>query len=232
MREKAVILLSGGVDSSTVAYWAAMHKGWNTHALTINYGHKALVELQSARKIASLVCESHKELDLNSLKNILKSPLTDLEILQDLNDQKGESYYIVPLRNIIFLSIASAYAESIGAQHVAIGNHLDDAQGFPDCRPAAMNAMQRVVAVASEEGKAPKLWSPWIELTKVQIIKQGTQLGVPYQYTYSCYADGIACGVCESCEYRYNAFLDAGIEDPIPYKVTPRRIKRSVQNGT
>jgi len=150
-----------------------------------------------------------------------------MDIVPEENDREGDSYYVVPVRNIIFLSIATAYAESIGAKHVVIGNHAEDAKGFPDCRPESMNAMQRVVEVASEKGKAPKLWSPWLRSSKAEIIRKGLELGVPYEHTYSCYVDGIACGVCEACEYRYNAFIEAGTVDPIPYAVTPRVVKRN-----
>ena len=224
MTDKAVILLSGGIDSVTAAYWAVVEMGWEVHALSLNYGHRAQKELECAKEIAERVCESHKVLDLGVLKEVLRSPLTDMDIKQEENDRTGDSYYVVPIRNIIFLSIATAYAESIGAKHVIIGNHLGDAKGFPDCRPEAMQAMQRVVDVASEEGKAPELWSPWLFEEKWQIIQKGLELKVPFEHTYSCYADHIACGVCESCEYRYQAFVDAGLIDPIGYSVVPKRV--------
>lgn len=220
MTEKAVLCLSGGIDSATAAYWATKHMNWEVHALSMNYGHKAQIELQCAEKIASLVCASHKVLDLNVLKEVLSSPLTDLDIKVEENDRDGDSYYVVPVRNIIFLSMATAYAESIGAKHVVIGNHLGDAKGFPDCRPGAMDAMQAVINVASEEGKAPRLWSPWIDLHKDEIISLGRILEVPYEHTYSCYQDGIACGVCESCVYRKEAFAKLGEVDPIEYQVS------------
>jgi 7-cyano-7-deazaguanine synthase len=226
MQAKAVVLLSGGIDSATAAYWAVKRRGWEAHALSLNYGHKAQKELECAAEIAKRICASHKVLDLSVLKEVLKSPLTDMDIKQEENDREGDSYYVVPVRNIIFLSIATAYAESIGAENVVIGNHLDDAKGFPDCRPEAMWAMQDVVDVASEEGKAPVLWSPWLVSEKKEIIKRGVKLGVPYEFTYSCYQDHIACGVCEACEYRYQAFLDAGSVDPIEYAVTPKHVRR------
>ena len=220
-KEKAIILLSGGIDSSTAAYWASKKMGWELHALSLNYGHRAVKELECASEIANRVCKTHKMLDMSVLKEVLKSPLTNMNIKPEENDRDGDSYYIVPLRNIIFLAIASAYAESIGAKHVVIGNHLDDAKGFPDCRPGAMISMQNTVAAASERDKAPILWSPYLYKHKEEIIAQGLKLGVPYEHTYSCYDDKMACGVCEACEYRWAAFKKAGTIDPIPYKVVP-----------
>jgi 7-cyano-7-deazaguanine synthase len=222
--EKAVILLSGGVDSSTGAYWGR-DNGWELHALSLDYGHKATYEIECASKIAESVgVKSHKRVDLNALSAVFASPLVDKAIIADENDRDGDSYYVVPLRNIVFLSVASAYAQSIGAKHVIIGNHLGDAKGFPDCRPEAMAAMQEVVNVASEKGKELTLHSPYLHINKDEIIAQGLKLGVPYEHTYSCYADSNEhCGVCESCEYRYEAFLKAGTVDPAPYAVIPTK---------
>jgi 7-cyano-7-deazaguanine synthase len=225
MTTKAVVLLSGGVDSSVAAFWASKERKWEVHALSINYGHKAQAELDSSHKIATLIAETHTVLSLNDLGLVFTSPLVNQAIKQTENSRKGDSYYVVPLRNIVFLSIAAAFAESIGAYNVVIGNHLDDAEGFPDCRVEAIDAMQKVVNVASEKEKAPLLWSPWLARTKVDIIRIGQRLGVPFKYTYSCYEDGGACGVCESCEKRFNAFLKAGIKDPIKYKKIPRIFK-------
>jgi 7-cyano-7-deazaguanine synthase len=223
--ERAVILLSGGVDSSTGAYWAKA-KGWELHALSLDYGHKAVYEIECAKKIADSVgVASFERVDLNALQAVFASPLTDKEIRVDENDRDGDSYYVVPLRNIVFLSVASAYAQSIGAKHVIIGNHLGDAKGFPDCRPEAMAAMQATVDAASEKGKELTLHSPWLDINKDEIIATGLALGVPYEHTYSCYEKGldVHCGVCESCEYRYEAFLKAGTVDPAPYGVIPTR---------
>jgi 7-cyano-7-deazaguanine synthase len=221
--EKAVILLSGGVDSSTGAFWAR-EKGWEIHALSLDYGHKALFEIECASQIAKAVeAKSHKRVNLNALKDVFASPLTDMDILVDENDRDGDSYYVVPLRNIVFLSVASAYAQSIGAKHVIIGNHAEDAKGFPDCRSEAMAAMQHVVNVASEKGKAVSLHSPWLMSDKNEIISNGLALGVPYEHTYSCYEKDLEahCGVCESCVYRWHAFKRAGTTDPAPYVKIP-----------
>ena len=222
MKEKAIVLLSGGIDSAVAAYWAAIEKGWEVHALSLNYGHKAQVELDCAREIADRICETHVVLDLSVLKEVIKSPLINMDILQEENDREGDSYYVVPLRNSIFLTIASAYAESIGAKHVVLGNQQEDGKGFPDTTKEAMDTMQIAIIAASEKDKAPTLWSPWQETTKDAVIQKGLDLGVPFEHTYSCYEDGTACGICEACEYRWNAFRRLGVKDPIAYKVTPR----------
>lgn len=229
MAEKAVILLSGGIDSATAAYWAKKEKGMELHALSIDYGQKAIREVECATEIAlRLDIQSFRRIDVSDLKEAFKSPLNQMDIDQAENDRDGDSFYVVPLRNMVFLSIASAYAQSIGAKHVVIGNHLDDAKGFPDCRPGAMKAMQNVVNVASEKGKAVTLHSPWLESSKADIIGHGLELRVPYEHTYSCYEkdnDTRHCGKCESCEYRYQAFVDVGTIDPAPYAYIPEGVQ-------
>lgn len=214
---KAVVLLSGGVDSTTAAY-LAKNAGYELHALSINYGHKALPEIECAAKTAAAICESHLILDLNCMKNVWQSPLINMDVKPEENDREGDSYYVVHLRNIVFLSIASAYAESIGAAVVIIGNQGGDVAGFPDCRHEAMQSLEETVNIASVEGKYVHIWSPWQASSKEEIIRHGLELGVPYENTYSCYEDDEQCGICESCVYRKEAFAANGIEDPRGYK--------------
>lgn len=212
---KAVVLLSGGVDSTTAAYQAKA-QGFEVHALTILYGQKAQPELEAAKRTATKICESHKIIDLSALADIWESPLINQAIDPSQNDREGDSAYVVPLRNVVFLSIAHAYAQTIGAARVYIGNHADDTQGFPDCSELTIGAMNSLIAFASEQGKQTTTMSPWQNMSKVDIIKRGQTLNVPWADTYSCYADK-PCGVCESCMYRKAAFKAAEVIDPTEY---------------
>lgn len=223
MNKKAVVLLSGGVDSTTAAY-EAHSQGWELHALSLIYGQKAKPELECAKKTAAKICKDHKIIDMSFMAEIWHTPLINEAINPEENCRSGDSAYVVPLRNIVFLSIAHAYAQSIGCSVVILGNQGGDLSGFPDCREETMLEFDAMINFASEDGKATTTWSPWQVLEKKDVIRRGISLGVPYEETYSCYDDEIACGVCESCQLRWQAFKDAGMTDPIPYRTNPEEI--------
>jgi len=218
-QRKAIILCSGGVDSVTALY-LAKSEGFELHVLSVKYGQKADKEVEMAKINAEKVGASFKLIDISDLKNVLETPLINKEIKEELNFSEGDSKYIVPFRNAIFLSIAVGYAESILADTVFIGNHLDDALGFPDCRKEFIDAFQSAVyqGTAKEQTMVPTIRSPWLNFKKSEIIKKGISLGVDYGLTWSCYQQGEKhCGVCESCEFRKIAFAEVGIKDPTQY---------------
>lgn len=224
---KAVILLSGGLDSSTVLY-QALADGCECHALSFDYQQRHLKELESARAIASSagVVNQVVQFDLRSWGG---SALTDDTIhlpqersLEQMSQNIPVTY--VPARNTIFLSFALAYAETITAERVYIGVNALDYSGYPDCRPDYIQAMQEVFRLGTKlgrEGTASAIVAPLIHLKKTEIIQLGNQLGVPWELTWSCYTGGdVACGVCDACRLRLAAFAELGLVDPIPYSVT------------
>ena len=224
---KAVILLSGGLDSSTVLY-QALADGCECHALSFDYQQRHLKELESARAIASStgVVNQVVKFDLRSWGG---SALTDDTIhlpqersLEQMSQNIPVTY--VPARNTIFLSFALAYAETITAERVYIGVNALDYSGYPDCRPDYIQAMQEVFRLGTKvgrEGTAIAIIAPLIHLKKTEIIQLGNQLGVPWELTWSCYTGGdVACGVCDACRLRLAAFAELGLVDPIPYSVT------------
>lgn len=222
---KAVILLSGGLDSATTLA-IALSEGFNCSALTFNYGQRHKTELKNAKKIAK-----HYNLKDHTIINIdpaclAGSALTDEKIHvpdQGLQTDRIPATY-VPARNLIFLSYATALAEVISAFDIFIGVNALDYSGYPDCRPEFIQSFCRtanLATAASIENKGRyKIQTPIIDKTKAQIIKIGTQLGVDYSLTHSCYnpADnGYACGKCDSCRLRLKGFSEAGIKDPVSY---------------
>jgi 7-cyano-7-deazaguanine synthase len=219
---QAVVLMSGGVDSSTVAYWMKS-KGYDVVGLSILYGQRARREVKCALKVGeALGVISHTVLDLNVLKRVFVSPLTRGKdtVKVEENDREGPSYYIVPLRNLVFMSVACAFAESLGVSVVVIGAHQDDCKGFPDCTPEFYRSLTETVRVGTgASATPPDLVLPWSGVPKRDIVKVGLELGVPFQLTWSCYLNGDRpCGKCESCVYRANAFAVVGAPDPLVTK--------------
>ena len=223
--ERAVCLLSGGLDSATVLA-IALSKGFECHAISFSYGQRHERELDSSRKIAEHfgVDRVISEIDL---RHIAKSALTGHGEVQrrELNEISNEiPNTYVPSRNIIFLSIAASYAESIGARHVFIGANAIDYSGYPDCRPGFYNAFERALNLGTKSGleEGFRIHVPLQFLKKSEIIKLGTDLGVPYEFTTSCYEGGEeACGQCDSCILRLQGFKEAGLKDPVKYKKYP-----------
>jgi 7-cyano-7-deazaguanine synthase len=222
---KAVVLLSGGLDSSTVLYQAKAD-GYECYAISFDYQQRHRRELNSAEAIAR--CAGVKEHQVVSfdLRQWGGSALTDddMDLPEDRSlDQMSQNIPItyVPARNTIFLSFGLSYAEATGAERVYIGVNALDYSGYPDCRPDYIQAMQHVFELGTKqgrEGQVIKIVTPLINLKKTAIIELGNQLGVPWEQTWSCYAGGdVACGVCDSCRLRLAAFEELGLKDPLPY---------------
>lgn len=223
---KAVVLLSGGLDSSTVLAMA-LDKGYEVYALSFDYGQRHSKELESAKKIAKYYNVPHKILKID-LRQIGGSALTDdIEIpsrnVEDIEKEIPITY--VPARNTILLSYALAYAEVIDADAIFYGANAIDYSGYPDCRPEYVEAFEKCANLGTKrgiEGKSIKIIAPIIHMTKAEIIKKGMELGVPYELTWSCYRGGKkACGRCDSCLLRLKGFIEAGYEDPIEYERYP-----------
>jgi len=225
---KAVVLLSGGLDSAT-ALAIARRDGFETYALSFRYGQRHAVELDAARRIAAgCGVREHRVVDID-LRAFGGSALTaDLQIPKDRTPEamsEGIPSTYVPARNTIFLSFALAYAEVLGAADIVIGVNALDYSGYPDCRPeyiAAFQQMARLATRAGVEGRAPiRINTPLIALAKREIIATGLSLGVDYSLTVSCYDPtprGEGCGRCDACQLRLRGFAQLGLEDPAPYR--------------
>ncbi len=221
MDKKAVVLLSGGLDSVTVLA-TAKAQGYTCYALSFDYGQRHNAELQAAAKIAADYDVVLKVIRLD-LGSIGGSALTDSNIDVPQSLEAGIPVTYVPARNTVFLSLALGWAEVLKAQDIFIGVNAVDYSGYPDCRPefiAAFENLANVATKSSVEGTPFRIHTPLISLTKAQIIAQGTQLGVNYRQTVSCYSaseQGEACGTCDACRLRKNGFFEAGIEDVTRY---------------
>ena len=219
----AVVLLSGGLDSAvTLAVMRA--DGYAVHALTIDYGQRHAVEIERAARLAAHYGAEHRVVSLD-LRAFGGSALTaELSVPKDRPEGAGGiPITYVPARNTIFLSLALAWAEVLGAGAIALGVNAVDYSGYPDCRPEYLAAFERLARLATrvgvESGSAPRIVAPLIGLTKADIVRRGVALGVPFELTHSCYdpEDGAACGRCDSCRIRRRGFEAAGVPDPIPY---------------
>jgi 7-cyano-7-deazaguanine synthase len=225
---KAVVLLSGGIDSATTLA-IAKDRGFDVYALSFRYGQRHVVELEAAKRVAlSNKVAEHLIIDID-LRRIGGSALTaDIAVPKSRNvEQMGENIPVtyVPARNTIFLSYALAWAEVIGADDIFIGVNALDYSGYPDCRPEYIAAYEQMANLATkvgvESGKKLKINAPLIQMSKSQIIRKGIELGVDYSLTHSCYdplPSGEACGECDSCLLRLKGFNDAGVKDPVKYK--------------
>jgi 7-cyano-7-deazaguanine synthase len=223
----AVVLLSGGLDSATVLA-QVVDAGFGAHALSMRYGQRHSVELKAAAAVAAaLGAVRHEVVDVD-LSRFGGSALTaDIDVpkhdsVDDLPEGVPVTY--VPARNTVFLSFALAWSEVLGAQDIFIGVNAVDYSGYPDCRPEFIEAFQNLanlaIASSTEEGRSVTIHAPLIEMSKAEIIRLGTRLGVDYSLTTSCYDPddvGRACGACDSCLLRAQGFVDAGMSDPTFY---------------
>src|SRR6266567_1817973 len=226
MPRRAVLLLSGGLDSTTLLALAT-HDGYDVHAMTFRYGQRHTTEVEAARRVAAAYrVRAHVVVDID-LRAFGGSALTsDVSVPKDrpLTGETGIPVTYVPARNTIFLSFALAWAEVLDAGDIFIGVNALDYSGYPDCRPEYIVAFERMANLATRsgvEGTNPvHIRTPLIDLTKAQIVRLGLSLGVDYALTASCYdptPDGAACGHCDACRLRLRGFAEAGTVDPVRY---------------
>jgi 7-cyano-7-deazaguanine synthase len=231
-RRKAVVLLSGGLDSTTVLA-IAKSEGYEVYALTFRYGQRHEVEIEAARRVASLSGVARHVVAEIDLRAFGGSALTDdIEVpkgraLDEMTEGIPVTY--VPARNTIFLSFALAWAEVLGASDIFIGVNALDYSGYPDCRPEYIEAFQRMADLATKAGvegsQKLKIHAPLISLTKAQIVRKGIELGLDYSLTVTCYdpaADGAACGRCDACLLRLKGFAENELSDPASYQTAAR----------
>ncbi|HKP14257.1 MAG TPA: 7-cyano-7-deazaguanine synthase QueC [Blastocatellia bacterium] len=226
-KKKAVVLLSGGLDSTT-ALAIALAEGYEAYAMSFRYGQRHSVELESARRVAEAMGVARHLVVAIDLRAIGGSALTDeIEVPKSRSNEEmvtGIPVTYVPARNTIFLSFALGWAEVLGAADIFIGVNALDYSGYPDCRPEYVGAFERMANLATKAGVEGRtrlqIHTPLIVMTKAEIIRAGLALGVDYSLTHSCYdpaADGLACGRCDSCLLRQKGFSEAGARDPLAY---------------
>lgn len=222
--KNAVVLLSGGLDSATVLAMARQ-QGYICHALSVDYGQRHHAELAAADRVAQALGAIEQRVISVDLTGFGGSALTDARIAVPEQTTTGIPLTYVPARNTIMLSLALAWAEVLQVQDIFIGVNAVDYSGYPDCRPeyiAAFESMANLATKAAVEGKHLTLHAPLLRLSKADIVKLGTELGVDYSLTVSCYqadSDGRACAVCDSCKLRRAGFKTAGIVDPTRYRI-------------
>jgi 7-cyano-7-deazaguanine synthase len=219
---KAVVLLSGGLDSATAAA-VAKSQGFELYALSFDYGQRHKKELQCARRVGDFFgIKEHRllSIDLPWARSALTSE--DIPVPEDSFDPTSVPVTYVPARNIIFLAFAASYAEALGASDVFAGMNAVDYSGYPDCRPQFLHAFQEALNLGTKsgaEGSAFNIRTPLAGLTKAEIVRYGLKLGVDYSLTWSCYKGGEkACGHCDSCLLRLKGFREAGVQDPLEYE--------------
>ncbi|MEZ2658970.1 7-cyano-7-deazaguanine synthase QueC [Aneurinibacillus aneurinilyticus] len=227
MEKKAVVVLSGGLDSTT-CMGIAKDAGYELYPLTFYYGQRHNREVEQAKKIADFYgVPAHRLVNLDFLGQIGGSALTDTNIevpvvQANAADEEEIPATYVPARNMIFLSLAAAYAEVVGAEAIYIGVSAVDYSGYPDCRPEFIRSMNETVHLATKagaKGTGIRIEAPLAHLSKKETIEWGLALGVPYELSTSCYQGGAeACGECDSCRLRLKGFAETGVKDPISYQ--------------
>jgi 7-cyano-7-deazaguanine synthase len=232
-RKRAVVLLSGGLDSAT-ALAVAQREGYVPYALSFDYGQRHVFELEAARRVARAARVTQHVVLALDLRAFGGSALTaDLPVPKDRAEaemSEGIPLTYVPARNTIFLSIALGWAETLGVADLFIGVNALDYSGYPDCRPEFLTAFERMANLGTKAGVegtlAWRIHAPLIDMTKAEIIRTGTALGVDYSLTHSCYDPDLAgrpCGRCDSCRLRLKGFAEAGLTDPLDYSAADRR---------
>jgi 7-cyano-7-deazaguanine synthase len=221
--KRAIVLLSGGLDSATVLA-IARSTGYECYALSVEYGQRHRAELDAAKRVAvALGAKEHRVMRVD-LADIGGSALTDSRVAVPESLQPGIPVTYVPARNTLFLSLALGWAEVIGARDLFVGVNRVDYSGYPDCRPAFIEAFERLASVATKagvEGAQFHIHAPLIDMSKADIIREGSRLGVDFRMTVSCYqadSEGRACGKCDSCRLRAAGFAAANIPDPTRYR--------------
>jgi len=221
--KRAVVLLSGGLDSATVLAIAASD-GWRCHALSVDYGQRHRAELAAAARVAKALGAHEHRIARVDLGVFGGSALTDPAIAVPRAPSDGIPVTYVPARNTIFLALALAHAEVVEADAIFTGANAVDYSGYPDCRPEFLAAFERLANVATKravEGHPIAIEAPIVDMTKAEIVRRGMALGVDYALTVSCYeadAQGAACGACDACRFRREGFAAAGVADPTRYR--------------
>ena len=222
MTTKAVVLLSGGLDSATALAWATHKQGWQCYTIAFDYGQRHHIELQASADIAKAFASKQHQVIAVDLHAIGGSALTsEMDVPKDQAESTSIPSTYVPARNLIFLSLASAFAETVGANKLVIGANVVDYSGYPDCRPEFLNSFAKTVALGTKagvEGADFEVVAPLLHLDKSEIIQLGLSLGVDYAMTRSCYDpkdDGTPCGHCDSCHFRNQGFAELGKTDPL-----------------
>lgn len=218
---KGIVIISGGLDSTTLLYWVLKH-GYEPHALSFDYGQRHKKELDFARKTCGKLGVYHKIVDLGSIQELLKgSALTSesVEVPEEHYSHESQKITIVPNRNAIMLNIAIGYAVSIGADEVFYAAHYNDRTIYPDCRWEFVESIKISAKLANDNPRL-KIVAPFVHKTKAEIVKIGSELGVPFEDTWSCYkGNEKACGVCGTCRERIEAFQLNKLRDPTEYRI-------------